>query len=121
MAVAYTREQLDLFLDHVGLPKRLRHVPPSVNLLRSLHIHTISTFPYENLSLHYNPSHQIDLDPQSLFGKMVVNKRGRGGFCMEVAILYNHVLRAIGFDAYTAGVRTRPRTEGVPQGDFPGW
>ncbi|KAF4966603.1 hypothetical protein FSARC_5723 [Fusarium sarcochroum] len=40
---------------------------------------------------------------------------------MEIAILYNHILRAMGFDAYTAGVRTRGRLEGVPRGDYPGW
>ncbi|KPM37275.1 hypothetical protein AK830_g9294 [Neonectria ditissima] len=63
----------------------------------------------------------IELDPQHLFRKIVTDNRGRGGFCMEIAILYNHVLRAAGFDAYTAGVRTRGRLEGVPQGDYPGW
>ncbi|KAL2678673.1 hypothetical protein Neosp_009424 [[Neocosmospora] mangrovei] len=52
---------------------------------------------------------------------MIVQGRGRGGFCMEIAILYNHILRAIGFDAYTAGVRTRGRLQGVPQGNYPGW
>ncbi|KAM0231270.1 hypothetical protein ACHAPO_008650 [Fusarium lateritium] len=52
---------------------------------------------------------------------MIGNNRGRGGFCMEIAILYNHMLRAIGFNAYTAGVRTRGRLEGIPHGDYPGW
>jgi arylamine N-acetyltransferase len=51
----------------------------------------------------------------------VLNKRGRGGYCMENAILYNHVLVGLGFDSYTAGVRTRLREGGVPNGDFPGW
>ena len=35
---------------------------------------------------------------------MVKYNRGRGVFCMEIGILYNHVLRAIVFDGYTAGV-----------------
>ncbi|RYP87422.1 hypothetical protein DL769_000518 [Monosporascus sp. CRB-8-3] len=81
----------------------------------------ISTVPYDNLSLHYNPTHSISIDPQHLFQKIVANKRGRGGYCMEIAILYNHVLIGLGFDAYTVGVRTRPRIQGVPEGDFPGW
>ncbi|KAF6817568.1 arylamine n-acetyltransferase 1 [Colletotrichum plurivorum] len=121
MASAYTTKQLAQFLDHIGVPTAFRHAPPSLQLLTVLHVHTISTSPYENLSLHYNPSHEINLEPQHLFEKIITNKRGRGGFCMEVAILYNHMLRALGFDAYTAGVRTRPRIQGVPQGDFPGW
>ncbi|RSL57863.1 hypothetical protein CEP51_014164 [Fusarium floridanum] len=122
MASAYNQEQLQQFFNHIALPQALREEPkPSLQFLKSLHIHSLSTFPYENLSLHYNASHEIDLDPQHLFRKMVTDNRGRGGFCMEIAILYNHVLRAVGFDAYTAGVRTRGRLEGVPRGDYPGW
>ncbi|KAM6529692.1 hypothetical protein FALCPG4_007820 [Fusarium falciforme] len=121
MKSVYDREQLDQFFDHVGFPQHLRRQPPSLALLEALHIHTLSTLPYENLSIHYNPSHRIDLEPQHLFQKIIVQGQGRGGFCMEIAIFYNHILRAIGFDAYTAGVRTRGRLQGVPRGDYPGW
>ncbi|KAF5490891.1 Arylamine N-acetyltransferase [Colletotrichum fructicola] len=121
MTSAYSPDQVSLYLECIGVPERCHHELPTLEFLTMLHIHTISTLPYENLSLHYNPSHNISLDPQYLFRKMVTDKRGRGGFCMEIAILYNHILRALGFDAYTAGVRTRPRIEGVPKGDFPGW
>jgi arylamine N-acetyltransferase len=119
--MAYTREQIDQFLKHIGLPEELHHAEPSPSLLKALHIYTLSTLPYENLSLHYNPTHAIVLNPQHLFEKIVENKRGRGGYCMENAILYNHILRGLGFDVYTAGARTRTRVDGVPQGDFPGW
>ena len=122
MTSSYSQEQLSQFFHHVNLPYVLRRNPqPTLMLLKALHTHSLATFPYENLSLHYNATHSIDLDPQLLFRKMVTDNRGRGGFCMEIAILYNHVLRAIGFDAYTAGVRTRGRLEGVPRGDYPGW
>ncbi|KAK6062525.1 arylamine n-acetyltransferase 1 [Seiridium cupressi] len=40
---------------------------------------------------------------------------------MELAILYDHLLRGLGFNAYTVGVRTRSRIDGVPGGIFPGW
>lgn len=121
MAPVYTREQVDRFLDHIQLPSSLHHAPPSLPLLKALHIHMIATVPYDNLSLHYNPAHAIDIDPQHLFQKIVADNRGRGGYCMEIAILYNHMLLELGYDAYTVGVRTRGRVEGVPQGDFPGW
>jgi arylamine N-acetyltransferase len=52
---------------------------------------------------------------------MVTDKRGRGGYCMENSIFFNHVLRALGFRVYTAGVRVRPRVDGVPAGDYLGW
>ncbi|XEV07251.1 hypothetical protein FSHL1_012538 [Fusarium sambucinum] len=122
MDSAYSQEQVEQFINYIGLPTEVwRERQPLLALLKALHIHSISTFPYENLSLHYNPTHDIQLDPQHLFQKMIGNNRGRGGFCMEIAILYNHMLRAIGFNAYTAGVRTRGRLEGIPHGDYPGW
>lgn len=121
MASAYSRDQLVSYLNHIGLPETLHNAPPTLALLEKLHTYTISKLPYENLSLHYSPSHSITLDPQDLFVKMITNNRGRGGYCMEVALLYNHVLRGLGFDVYTAGVRTRPRVHGTPTGEFPGW
>ncbi|RYP40291.1 hypothetical protein DL767_001834 [Monosporascus sp. MG133] len=119
MESAYTREQVVQFLHHIQLPESLHHAPPSLPLLKTLHMHMISTVPYDNLSLHYNPTHSISIDPQHLFQKIVANKHGRGGYCMEIAVLYNHMLLGLGFDAYTVGVR--PRIQGVPEGDFPGW
>ncbi|TGJ82789.1 hypothetical protein E0Z10_g5970 [Xylaria hypoxylon] len=104
---AYSREQIDQFLDYIQLPKEYRHAPPSHDLLKALHTHMLAAVPYENLAIHYNPSHAVELNPQHLFQKIVLNRRGRGGYCMENAILYNHILVGLGFDSYT--------------GDFPGW
>ncbi|EWG47280.1 hypothetical protein FVEG_07425 [Fusarium verticillioides 7600] len=96
MASAYSQEKLSQFFDHIDLPKSLRKdIRPSLMLLKALHTHSLATFPYENLSLHYNTTHSIDLGPQHLFRKMVADRRGRGGF-------------------------TRGRLEGVPRGDYPG-
>lgn len=121
MASVYTREQIDQFLDHIQLPQKYRHAPPSLALLKTLHTYVLAAVPYENLAIHYNPKHAVEIDPQHLFKKIVLNKRGRGGYCMENAIVYNHILVGLGFDSYTAGVRTRLRDGGIPKGDFPGW
>lgn len=40
---------------------------------------------------------------------------------MENSLFFNHILRGLGFRAYTVGVRIRHRTDGVPQGDYIGW
>lgn len=41
---------------------------------------------------------------------------------MEGNLLYNNMLKAAGFSIYTAGVRIRPRVDGVPGGDlYTGW
>ncbi|KAI0483103.1 cysteine proteinase [Xylariaceae sp. FL0804] len=119
---AYSREQIDQFFEHISLPAKLRHAPPSLRLLRALHVHMLAAVPYENLALHYSPTHAVELDPQHLFRKIVADGRGRGGYCLECSLLYGHVLRALGFDAYTAGARPRNRqADGVPEGDYPGW
>ncbi|KAH7035859.1 uncharacterized protein B0I36DRAFT_319224 [Microdochium trichocladiopsis] len=121
----YSPTQITAFLNHIGLPQRLHNngrAPPPLALLTALHTHMISTIPYENLAIHYSPTHQVSLDPQVLFDKAVTRGRGRGGYCMENALLYYHVLCALGFDVYTVGARTRVRDSGgVPGGDFPGW
>jgi arylamine N-acetyltransferase len=122
MTSAYSVSQIDKYEEYVQLPTQFRrNANPAKTLeyLTALHVHQISTIPYDNLILHYSESHQISLGEQDLFEKLT--KDNRGGYCMEVSIMFNHVLRALGFNAYTAGVRIRPRVNGVPEGDYRGW
>ncbi|ESZ90040.1 arylamine N-acetyltransferase 1 [Sclerotinia borealis F-4128] len=126
MASAYSPEQIDLYEEHISLPSKYRqktNPPLTIDYLTSLHIHQISAVPYENLLLHYSPDHTVSLDPQTLFTKIISNARGRGGYCLEGSTFFNHVLRALGFQVYTAGVRIRGRSthDGVPRGDYIGW
>jgi arylamine N-acetyltransferase len=125
MDSAYTPSQVAEYLSYIGLPPSFHpSSKPILNLdyLTTLFTHQITAVPYDNLSIHYSPAHAISLDPQSLFSKIVSARRGRGGYCMENSILFNHMLRAIGFPAYLAGVRIRPRVDGVPQGEsYTGW
>lgn len=127
---AYTPAQLSLYLSHIGLPPSYHPsaIPqPTLDLayLTALFTHQLTAIPYDNLSLHYSPSHAISLDPQAIFAKCVAaGDRGRGGYCMENSILLHHMLRAAGFvDIYLAGVRIRPRDlDGVPHGqEYTGW
>jgi len=124
MASAYTREQIEQYEEYVELPAyfRLASKPVlDIDYLTALHVHQISKIPYENLVLHYSTTYRVSLDPQDVFRKIIIEARGRGGYCMEVSIFFNHILRALGFTAYTAGVRIRPRVGGVPTGDYIGW
>lgn len=126
MASVYTPAQLSLWEHYVSLPQKYRHTttsspPLDIAYLTALHTHQITTFPYENLDLHYSSHHSISLDPQVQFDKMVSDARGRGGYCMQGNLMYNQILKAAGFEVYTAGVRIRPRVEGVPKGEFSGW
>jgi arylamine N-acetyltransferase len=124
MASAYSSEQIEQYEQYVELPNRFHQASkPDLDIayLTALHIHQISSVPYENLILHYSTTHAVSLDPQILFKKIVTDARGRGGYCMENSIFFNHVLRALGFQVYTAGVRIRPRIGGVPGGNYIGW
>ena len=121
---AYDTSQIKKYEEYVSLPSKYRQerkLERSLSYLTALHVHQISRIPYENLSLHYSSTHTISLDPQALFQKIIGDARGRGGYCMELAIFFHHVLRALGFDVYLAGVRIRARDDGVPKGDYIGW
>jgi len=125
MASAFSFEkETAAYCSLIGLPAK--YLPPNkpphdIVFLTDLHTYTISTAPYENLSLHYSKDKKVTLDPQELYRKIVCDGRGRGGYCMELSLLHMHVLRGLGFTTYTAGVRTRNRTDGIPQGDYVGW
>ena len=124
MISAYSQEQLANFLSHIQIPSKYRphnDPPRDIAFLTNLHTHTLSTVPYENLSIHYSKDHRISLDPQHLYQKIVVEARGRGGYCMENSLFYNQILVGLGFRAYTVGVRIRHRIDGVPQGEYIGW
>jgi arylamine N-acetyltransferase len=124
MASAYTPAQIQAYESHISLPPKYHQSsshPLDAAYLTSLHIHQIAAIPYENLSLHYSSTHAISLEPQFLFKKMVTDAGGRGGYCMENSIFFYHVLKALGFKVYMAGVRTRPRVGGVPAGEYVGW
>lgn len=108
MASAYTEEQIDLYLDAIRIPEiyhRKNRPSRDINFLTALHAYQISTFPYENLSLHYSQKHEVTLDPQTLYQKIVADKRGRGGYCCELSILMYHVLCCLGFKVYMVGAR----------------
>lgn len=114
------------YLDYIGLPPSFHpSANPTLDLsyLTTLFTHQITAIPYENLLLHYSPSGLVSLDPQVLFTKIIRNRRGRGGYCMENALFFLHMLHTIGFtSAYTVGVRIRLRdSNGVPSGPFTGF
>ena len=67
---------------------------PTPETLRALQVAHLRTVPFENLSIH--AGQPILLDDDSLFTKIVTNRRG--GFCYEANGLFAALLRALGFD-----------------------
>ncbi|KFY96918.1 hypothetical protein V500_02263 [Pseudogymnoascus sp. VKM F-4518 (FW-2643)] len=126
---AYSAPQVAAWLRHISLPSSLTQYidspstfPKTAASLQSLFRCQITTFPYENLSVHYSQSHQVSIQPNVLFTKMMApDHNGRGGYCMELSIFFHHMLRGLGFHVYMTGVRNRTRTDGMPQGEYQGW
>ncbi|WZH48414.1 arylamine N-acetyltransferase 2 [Fusarium acuminatum] len=125
---AYSAVQLGAWLRRIGLPRDyLRYIDSPVSFprdhesLKTLFRCQITTFPYENLSVHYSHAHQVIIQPHALFEKMMkARDEVRGGYCMELSIFFYHMLCGLGFDVYMTGVRNRTRRDGVPQGEYQG-
>lgn len=117
---AYSPSQILTYLEHISFPLPLSF-PRNPQALALLHRLQITTIPYENLSLHYNPRHINDIDPQALFQKFIgPPSRGRGGYCFETAVFWLNILRGLGFTAYHCQASIRLRDGPVPRGDFVG-
>lgn len=126
---AYSRSQVAAWLQEIRLPLSYRQYleepqtfPKTKESLKILFHAQITSFPYENLSVHYSSTHLVDISPKALYAKLMgTHRSGRGGYCMELGIFFHHMLRGLGFHVYLTGVRNRTRTDGVPQGETQGW
>jgi len=81
---------IQAYLDRIGCQGPLA---PTAETLCALQVAHLQTVPFENLSIH--AGQPIVLDTDSLFEKVVVQRRG--GFCYELNGLFAGLLRALGF------------------------
>ncbi|WP_242919937.1 arylamine N-acetyltransferase family protein [Pontibacter liquoris] len=82
---------IQLYLDRINYKNQ---VTVSKEVLFDLQAAHLLSIPFENLDIHY--AHQIRLELDSIYKKIVLN--GRGGFCYELNGLFYHLLKCIGFD-----------------------
>ena len=76
--------QVKAWLELIGLPKDFRpeHVPGNdLEALARIQKYHLSAVPFENLERHYTEQHDVTLDLQELYNRIVV--RGHGGYCMQ--------------------------------------
>ena len=93
---------IDAYLERINYTGSLK---PTAETLRALQVAHLLAVPFENLSIH--AGEPIVLNEDSLFGKIVENRRG--GFCYEANGLFAGLLRALGFEVamLSAGVATK--------------
>jgi len=83
MEFALTPSQVDAYLHRIGLPQKYfpaSNPPIDLAYITALHVHHITSIPYENLSIHYSSEHHVSLAPSVLYDKIVASGRGRGEF-----------------------------------------
>ncbi|KAK3617918.1 hypothetical protein LTR22_026555 [Elasticomyces elasticus] len=133
----YTPQQLHAVYDRINLPARYRYEPGDFSrevvkhhdghgFLEALVTHTLAHIPFENLSLHYSPTHAVSIHPDALFQKIIRADMGRGGYCLENNVFLGTVMRSLGFNVMSVGARiNRIGKGGVGNGDgstsFGGW
>ncbi|KAK9371572.1 arylamine N-acetyltransferase 1 [Lipomyces chichibuensis] len=125
----YSVAQLNQYYERISLPSSHRNATERGGLpfLMVLTKYQMAAIPFENLELHYSPHHNISLDPQHLFHKMVGRGTNRGGYCMENNCLFGTVLRSLGFNVYSVGarvneaVRSVAATAGLSGQKYDGW
>ncbi|KAL8806559.1 MAG: hypothetical protein Q9223_003322 [Gallowayella weberi] len=93
----------------------------SLNGLTILQRAHLTTFPFENLSLHYSPTHTVSLDVDALYKKFMRDNRGRGGYCMENNALFGTMLRTRKYDVTSVGARVCDSVNGGDGKGFTGW
>ncbi|KAA8651003.1 arylamine N-acetyltransferase family protein [Aspergillus tanneri] len=132
MESPYSIAQLTGYLECLSLPSSYakyiqspESFPKTETALTVLFQCQITRFPYENLSVHASTTGDPPpLAAHALYEKMLGTSggpTGRGGYCLEVNLLFYYVLLGLGFSVYVTGVRNRDRQDGVPVGNYRGW
>ncbi len=70
--------------------------PPTLRTLSLLQIHFLLTFPFEALSLNYEPSGIMSPSLPHIFARFITNRHG-GGYCLQVNLLYRELLAFLDF------------------------
>ncbi|UKS26705.1 arylamine N-acetyltransferase [Paenibacillus sp. HWE-109] len=82
--------QIQTYLERIGFTGSLDGSAKTLAELQECHLHTV---PYENLDIIHHIA--LSLDPQDVYQKIVV--RRRGGYCFELNALFGWLLRELGY------------------------
>lgn len=103
----FSQEELETYLSHI---KYEGSREPNMENLKKLILCNLSAIPFENIDLHYHPSHTHIIEQKSVFDKFT--KRLRGGYCFQLNQLFSILLRTLGYDIFVIAGRIAENTEG---------
>ncbi|KAJ6575975.1 arylamine N-acetyltransferase 2 [Mycena vulgaris] len=107
----YSSAQVTQWLTKIKYPGDI--LVPSLENLSLLARLSLTTFPFENTPMHYNPEHSMDITYQSLYQRMVASSEGTGSYCFGVNGLFFQMLKGLGFRVYVGSGRINEQPPGV--------
>ncbi len=124
----YTEDKISQYVDHIqlfpqGRPSSLAEIKETIakdplQWLTKIQRRQMATVPFENLALHYSDHHNVYLELDYLFDKIV--RRRRGGYCMENNSFFATVLRTLGYEVLSGGARVSNAVMGRMDGCYGG-
>ena len=84
--------KIQLFFERIGLPNDTK-IEKTLDFLKTVHYACVTTIAYENLDILKGIP--LSLEPEDIFEKIVIRKRG--GYCFELNALLSYMLKEMGF------------------------
>ncbi|KAJ7590322.1 hypothetical protein C8J56DRAFT_937321 [Mycena floridula] len=105
-ASPYSQSQIFQWLNVIGYSSNLGSLhdfPVDIDTLTMLtQLHTVS-FPFENTQMHYTAEHIVQTEPEALFQRFVIERKG--SWCFGQNTLLLGMLRGLGYRAYAVAAR----------------
>ncbi|KAF9264992.1 cysteine proteinase [Marasmius fiardii PR-910] len=108
----YTKPQILEWLSVIGYPVTSKvksqiendTFPADLENLHQVSRRHYIAFPFENTQMHYTARHTLDIDPQVIYQRLVVDRKG--SYCFGKGGLLFGMLRGLGYRVYAAQART---------------
>ncbi|KAL0961268.1 hypothetical protein HGRIS_006231 [Hohenbuehelia grisea] len=115
----YSTSQVRRWLQAIGFPGNWTEddidngrFPTTLENLERILLHQLVTFAYENIPMHYSSHHTMDISPDALFQRLVVERQG--SWCFGLNGLLYQMLLGLGYRAYAGGSRINLAPIAVP-------
>ncbi|THU81411.1 cysteine proteinase [Dendrothele bispora CBS 962.96] len=113
----YTPTQIVRWLSKIAFPKPISEedIPTFETNLENLCILMrlqMVTFPFENTPMHYTSHRTMDISPEAVFQRLVVE--GKGCYCFGLNQLFLQMIRGLGYRAYSGAGRINEEPPNAP-------